>query len=82
MPDSLNPAQYGMNGLYHILLVIICIGVSWWTLQVFRFDLFLRNHKGMQAKLLQILLSVMLGYEIARFISDYFEWSQMLKWLV
>lgn len=71
-----------ISGVYAIVIMLICIGFSWWALQSLRFDVFLRNHKGPQAKLLQILLSLVLGYETARFILDYFHWSTLLKGLI
>lgn len=63
----------------YIVIVIICIGLAWWGLQQFRFDLFLRNPKSAQSKVLQILLAIALGYEAARFLIDYFNWSALLK---
>jgi uncharacterized integral membrane protein (TIGR02327 family) len=58
------------------------IAVSWWALQSFRFDMLLKNPKGAQAKALQILLSIALGYQIAQFLIDYSHWSALLKRLV
>ncbi|WJH36284.1 DUF1146 family protein [Paenibacillus aurantius] len=71
--------SFAVNSLIYILMALICIGFSWWALQQFRFDLFLKNPKSAQAKALQILLSIALGYEAARFLVDYFNWSAMLK---
>lgn len=69
----------GMTSLVSIAVALVCIGLSWWALQQFRFDLFVKQPKSAPAKMLQVLLSVALGYEIARFILDYFNWSRMLK---
>lgn len=68
-----------VTGAFSIVIMLVCIGLSWWALQSFRIDVFLKNPKGPQAKLLQILLSLALGYETARFILDYFHWSALLK---
>lgn len=68
----------GMTSLVSIAVTLICIGLSWWALQQFRFDLFLKQPKSAPAKMLQVLLSVALGYEIARFTLDYFNWSRLL----
>ncbi len=67
------------SGLTYITIVLISIFVSWWSLQQFRFDLFLKQPKSAPAKVLQILLSIVLGYEVARFVIDYFNWSQLLR---
>lgn len=68
-----------LDSLMNICVVVICIGLSWWALQQFRFDLFLKQPKSRPAIFLQILLSIALGSLVARFIIDYFNWSTLLK---
>lgn len=75
-------AYIGVNGLIYITVAIICIGTSWWALQVFKFDLFIKDPKGVQARALQIILSVVIGYQLAKFILDYAQWSSLLKWML
>lgn len=65
----------GMYGFVSIIVSVALIGVSWWALQAFRFDLFLKNPQGPQAKLLQIIMSIFLGYQMASFLMEYFGWS-------
>ncbi|MBP1157836.1 MULTISPECIES: DUF1146 family protein [unclassified Paenibacillus] len=75
--DYLNQmnASMGMKGLLNIALVLVFIGVSWWSLQELKLESILKRPKSTQAKLLQILLSIALGYQTARFVIDYLEWS-------
>ncbi|WP_227013729.1 DUF1146 family protein [Paenibacillus psychroresistens] len=68
-----------LDSLMNICIVVICIGLSWWGLQAIRFDLFLKRPKSSPAIFLQILLSIALGSEVARFIIEYFHWSSLLK---
>jgi len=70
---------FAYTGLLGIVLTIICIGLSWWAIQAFRFDLFTANPKGPQAKALQIILAVVLGYQLASFLLDYFGWTVNLR---
>ena len=70
---------FGMSALLTILLSLVCIALSWWALQSFRFDLFVRNPDSAQSKLLQILLSVVLGHGVARFFMDYLGSSILLQ---
>ncbi|WP_246302895.1 DUF1146 family protein [Paenibacillus plantarum] len=65
-------AQYAswMN-MASIAVYILCIGLAWWSLQAFRFDVLLRNPKGAQAIMLQILLSIGLGQLVAGFFIQY-----------
>lgn len=71
----------GVMGLIYLIVVLACIVLSWWALQVFRFDVLCRDPKGIQTKLLQILLSIAIGYQVAKFIMDYVQWSLQLKWI-
>lgn len=71
----------GISGLFNITVTILSIGLSWWCLQMVNFDVLLKNAKSGQAKVLQIILSVVLGHQLARFMIDYIDWSARLKWL-
>ncbi|SCW58313.1 conserved hypothetical integral membrane protein [Paenibacillus tianmuensis] len=68
-------ASMGLKGMINIVVVLVFIGVSWWALQELKLEMILRRPKSAQAKMLQILLSIALGYQIARFVIDYLEWS-------
>lgn len=76
--DSLYQAA-GLSGLIQIILSLMCISVSWWALRTVRFDLWLKSVRSPQAVMLQMILSVVLGYQLARFLYDYANWSSMLK---
>ena len=64
-----------MYGFLSIVLSIVFIGLAFWALQSFRFEKILKRPTGAQAKLLQILLSIVIGYEVSRFFLDYLGWS-------
>lgn len=71
----------GSTGLINIFLSLVFIWISWWAIQCFRLDLFVKDYKSPQVKALQILVSVALGHGVARFFMDYLGWSMMLKQL-
>lgn len=71
----------GISGMYNIFVTLLSIGLSWWCLQIVNFDVLLKNAKSGQAKVLQIILSVVLGYHLAKFVIDYTYWSSMIKYL-
>jgi uncharacterized integral membrane protein (TIGR02327 family) len=73
-----NTMQQEIYGVVSIILTVLFIALSWWALQAIRFDLFLKKPDGAQAKLLQILLSLVIGYEVARFFLDYLSWSLII----
>jgi len=65
--------------LLNIVITILAIGLSWWALQAFRFDLFVKKPDSAQAKLLQIFLSIFLGNGVARFFMEYLSSSLLLR---
>lgn len=75
----MEPVSFALNGVVYITLVLISIGLSWWGLQQFRFDLFLKNPRSLPAKILMIFLSVALGYQVASFFISYFNWTLLIK---
>jgi uncharacterized integral membrane protein (TIGR02327 family) len=79
---SSSMTQVGVQGLIFITVSILCIAISGWALQSFKFDLFVKQPKGPQAKALHIILSIVIGYQLAGFIMDYIEWSSALKWMM
>lgn len=66
-----------LYGFLSIIMSIIFIGLSWWALQSLRFEKILKRPNGAQAKLLQIFLSIVIGYELSRFFLDYLGWSMV-----
>lgn len=71
--------SFGVSALVSIVVSIVCIGLSWWALQIFRFDLFVKKADSAQTKLLQILLSIFIGHGVADFFMEYLGWSLMLQ---
>mgnify|MGYP001385165018 CR=1 FL=1 len=74
-------APYEIAGIFSIFVVLVCIALSWWALQSLRIDVFLRHPSGAQAKALQILLAIALGYQVAKFFFDYLNWSLLIRWM-
>jgi uncharacterized integral membrane protein (TIGR02327 family) len=75
------PTFLGGQALFNMVLTLVLIAISWWALQCIKLDLFVRDINGTQAKLLQILLSIFLGYTVARFFIDYIQWANWLRYL-
>ncbi len=70
---------FALSSMLSIILTMIAIGFAWWGLQSVRFDIFLKKPDGPQAKGLQIILSIALGYQFAQFFLDYLGWSIQLR---
>ncbi|WP_339060892.1 DUF1146 family protein [Tepidibacillus marianensis] len=67
------------SSLLGITITIICIGLSWWALQAVRFDVLTFRPKSPQTIALQIILSIVIGYQLSRFLLDYLGWSYQLR---
>jgi uncharacterized integral membrane protein (TIGR02327 family) len=67
------------SGALYIAITVLCIVLAWKVLQQFRFDLFVKQPGSPQARMLQIVASIALGYQLARFVIDYLNWSTLLK---
>ncbi len=73
--------SFAIEGIIQIILSIIMIALSWWALQIVRWDLFLLTPNSPQAKILVIFLSIIVGSLVANFIMQYFSWSNLIKYL-
>lgn len=65
----------------HIVVYLLCIALSWWSLQQLKFEVFLRHPISKQAKLLHILSSIALGYLVGSFLIQYLGLSLNLNQL-
>ncbi|MCY9591726.1 DUF1146 domain-containing protein [Paenibacillus chitinolyticus] len=61
--------------LINIVVYLVAVGLSWWALQQFRFDVLLKQPRSPAAKMLQVFMSIGLGYLVASFFLKYLEWS-------
>lgn len=72
-------SSLGVHSLLNMVMSLLFIAISWWALQSFKFDLFVRDVHGPQAKLLQILLAIAIGHLVTLFFVHYIQWTQMLR---
>lgn len=73
--------SFGQQAILHIIVHILFIAITWWALQAFKFDLFVKNPQSAQAKTLMILLTIAISYLVSSFFLNYLNWSTMLKYL-
>lgn len=72
---------FGQQALVHIFVYISMLTLTWWALQAFKFDLFVKNPHGPRAKTLMILLTISIAHLTSSFLLDYLNWSTMLRYL-
>lgn len=72
----------GQQAAIHIIVTIIMLAVTWWALQSFRIEVFVKDPEGPKAKLLMILLTIAISQLVSQFLLDYLNSSLMLKFLL
>ncbi|MBN3523910.1 DUF1146 family protein [Paenibacillus apiarius] len=83
MDDSLSQvtSSVGWSGMAHMLITLVCIALSWWSLQHLKIDLFIRHPQSPQGKMLHLILAIIVGRAVAQFFLDYWGWTQSLRFL-
>ncbi|MGJ9384744.1 hypothetical protein CR203_05830 [Salipaludibacillus neizhouensis] len=76
MIDSL-----GQQSLFNILISLMVLTVVWWSVQSFKFELFLTNPNGAKAKALMVIITIALTHLVTSFLLSYLNWSTMLRHL-
>lgn len=71
----------GAQSLFYLVITLCCILICWWTVRQVRWDIFLKNVTSAQSKLLQVIVAVILGYQLAQFFIHYSNWASMLRGL-
>ncbi|BDG49093.1 MULTISPECIES: DUF1146 family protein [Parageobacillus] len=71
----------GQQALVSIIVHLVFIAITWWTLQGVRLEAILRPNRVFQGRLLYILLTIMIGSTVANFFLDYLSWSKQLPFL-
>ncbi|UII55725.1 DUF1146 family protein [Cytobacillus spongiae] len=71
-------ASFGQQALVSIFSHLVFIALAWWALQALNYERFLRANHVIQARVLFILLSIVIGSSVSNFFLDYLLWSQQL----
>ncbi|MDQ0482354.1 DUF1146 family protein [Guptibacillus hwajinpoensis] len=68
------------QSIFSIVINLVFLLITWWALQTFRFDLFVKKPNSPQAKVLMILLTLSIGSLASNFFLDYYNWSIRLQY--
>jgi len=69
----------GIMGVINMVLLLFGVLISWYALQIVRWEVFLKDAKSRPAAVLRLLFAITLGYQLARFVSEYMMATTMLK---
>jgi len=69
----------GAQGIFSIIVVILCILFVWMLLSVVAWDKILKNVNHPKSRMLQIVIAIVLGYQLSNFFLQYWGFSTMLQ---
>ncbi|MCA1032084.1 DUF1146 family protein [Bacillus timonensis] len=72
---------FGFQSLLSMLSHLLFITITWWALQSINYEKILRPNHVIQARVLLILLTIVIGTTVSNFFLDYLLWSQQLPTL-
>lgn len=73
---------FGVQALMYVITNLFFIVLTWWALQSFRFDVFLKDPGGARAKILMLLVTIAIGSVVGTFFFQYVIWSLRLRYLL
>jgi uncharacterized integral membrane protein (TIGR02327 family) len=71
----------GQQALVSIIVHLLFIAITWWTLQGVRLEALIKQNRVFQGRLLYILLTIAIGSTVSNFFLDYLSWSKQLPFL-
>lgn len=74
-------ANFGVTSIISIMTHLVFIALAWWALQCVNYEKFLRSNRVVQARVLFILVTIMIGTSVGNFFLNYLTWSQQLPYL-
>ncbi|WP_169084524.1 DUF1146 domain-containing protein [Paenibacillus sp. PL91] len=69
----------GMTGLFSIVIVILSIIFVWFVLQEVKWETFFRFPRSPKARLFQVIVAIIMGHLLAKFILEYWGYTVLLK---
>jgi uncharacterized integral membrane protein (TIGR02327 family) len=73
--------QLGISSLVNILISLASIVICWWVIMGLRLEEVIKPGRVVQARMLAIILSIVLGHQLASFLIDYLSWSRWISGL-
>jgi len=71
-------AGFGYQALISLFSHLVFIIITWWALQSINYEKFIRQNHVIQARILLIFVTIVIGSTVSNFFLDYLLWSQQL----
>ncbi|RAL24590.1 DUF1146 family protein [Thermoflavimicrobium daqui] len=71
----------GVTALINIILSLSCIVFCWSILSNITIGKWIQAKKPFQMRILMLILSIVLGHQLATFFIDYLDWTRLISQL-
>ncbi len=69
---------FGVQAGLDLVISILVLIITWWAIQLIKWDVFLKSPSSARAKILVVLITVAITYCVSSFIISYVSWSIQL----
>lgn len=73
--------SFGQHALIGMISHLFFIAITWRVIQTVNFDPIIRKGRVIEARLLLLFLTIVIGTGVSRFFLDFLTWSQNLSFL-
>ncbi|ASN04075.1 DUF1146 family protein [Virgibacillus necropolis] len=71
----------GQHAIISMISHLIFIAITWRVVQTINFDPIIRKGRAIEARILLLFITIVIGTGVSRFFLDFFSWSQDLSFL-
>ncbi|WP_404455833.1 DUF1146 family protein [Virgibacillus necropolis] len=73
--------SFGQLAITSMLSHLIFIAITWHVMQTINFDPLIRKGRALEARILLLFVTIVIGSGVSRFFLDFLNWSQNLTYL-
>lgn len=70
--------MFGVQAVLYLIVHLLFLILTWWAIQSFKFDLFVKNPQSARAKVLMIFITIAISSSVADFFLNYLNSSLRL----
>lgn len=71
----------GLESMIQILVTLLLVVVAWRALRNVKVEQLFQVPSPIEARIIRLFVSVMLGHGVAKFLFDYLTWTSMLRYI-
>jgi uncharacterized membrane protein YwzB len=71
----------GVEGLIQLTVTLLLILVAWRAMRNVKVEQLFQVPSPIEARIIRLFISILLGHGVARFFFDYLSWTSMLKYI-